>query len=171
MYGPFIFPENSQPISPIVWLCILEEDVELKRPFQVIFPHYLTGLTNEEVHQHHISFAKTSHNDYYWLDGQMCYTFQQCDIKPLLARSGHKSYGVLTSKHCCFLCLLGKMAPELAMNAGYVLVRFELAPSPQQYEIHFCACYFLNTCVQVSVCDIVGIYMPMLIYTVMLFRV
>ena len=25
MYGPFNFPENSIPVSPIVWLCIQEE--------------------------------------------------------------------------------------------------------------------------------------------------
>ena len=54
MYGPFIFPENSQPISPILWLCLLEEDVELKKPFQVILPHYLTGLSEEKMEQHKI---------------------------------------------------------------------------------------------------------------------
>ena len=36
MYGSFIFPENTQPISPILWLCLLEEDTELKKPFQII---------------------------------------------------------------------------------------------------------------------------------------
>ena len=38
MYGPFTFPDNTQPISPILWLCILEEDIELKKSFQVVLP-------------------------------------------------------------------------------------------------------------------------------------
>ena len=33
MHGPFKFPENTQPISPIVWLCLLEENTELLKPF------------------------------------------------------------------------------------------------------------------------------------------
>ena len=24
IYGPFIFPKNTQPISPMLWLCLLE---------------------------------------------------------------------------------------------------------------------------------------------------
>ena len=31
MYGPFTFPENTQPISPILWLCPLEEDAQLEK--------------------------------------------------------------------------------------------------------------------------------------------
>ena len=46
-YGPFIFPENTQPIPPILWLCLLEQDVELKKLFQVVLPHYLTGWTEQ----------------------------------------------------------------------------------------------------------------------------
>ena len=151
MYGPFIFPENTQPISPVLWLCILEEDVELKKPFRVILPHYLTGLTNSEmVQQHHVRFAKANHNDYTWMDGQMYYRFQLChDIKPLFAKSGHKSYGVLTSNHCCFYCLQGKQTPRLALDAGYMLIRIESVLAPQQYEIHFCVTYCLDTCYQV----------------------
>ena len=63
MYGPFIFPENTQPISPILWLCLLEEDVELKKPFQVILPHYLTGLNEEKMKQHKIRFVKANHSE------------------------------------------------------------------------------------------------------------
>ena len=63
MYGPFIFPENTQPISPILWLCLLEEDVELKKPFQVILPHYLTGLSEDSMEQHKIRFVKANHSE------------------------------------------------------------------------------------------------------------
>lgn len=152
MYGPFVFPENTQPTSPILWLCILEEDVELKKPFRVILPHYLTELTNEIVQQHHVGFAKAKHHDnLIWLNGKLYYQFQSCGIKPLFARSGHKGYGVLTSKHCCFYCLLANKTPNLAMDAGYMLVCTELALTPQRHEVHFCAIYCLPTCYKVSI--------------------
>lgn len=157
MYGPYIFPENTQPTSPILWLCILEKDVKLRKPFLVILPHYLTGLSNDMVEQYHAGFAKADHNDYTWEGKQMWYHFHLChDIKPLFARSGSKGYGVLISNHCCYYCLLAEKTPELAMKAGYMLVRVESILAPHQYEIYFCAIFFLNTCVQVSLIHIIS---------------
>ena len=150
MYGPFIFPENTQPISPILWLCLLEEDAQLKKPFQVILPHYLTGLSKERIQYHQVGFAKANHSGYTFEDNQMRYEFQHCDAKPLLPASGYRNYGVLISKHCCFYCLEAKLTPELAMDAGYCLVRIESCISPQKYEFYFAGIYFLETCLRVS---------------------
>ena len=151
MHGPFIFPENTQPVSPILWLCQLEEDIELEKPFQVILPHYLTGLSREMIEHHQVRFAKANHNDYTYVGNQMSYKFQTCDIKPLFASSGYKSYGVLKSKHCCFYCLEAKVSNELAMDAGYCLVRIEHSPTPRRDEIYFTAIYFLDTCLKVAI--------------------
>ena len=148
MYGPFIFPENTQSISPILWLCLLEEDAQLKKPFQVILPHYLTELSKERMEHHQVGFAKANH-DYTFVGNQMSYKFKSCDIKPLFASSGYKSYGVLISKHCCFYCLEANVTPELAMEAGYCLVQIESCIAPQRNEVLFSAIYFLNTCLRV----------------------
>ena len=152
MYGPFIFPENTQPISPILWLCLLEEDVELKKPFQVILPHCLTGLTKERIEYHQVVLAKANHSDVTYMDNQMSYKFQRCDVKPLLASTGYRNYGVLVSKHCCFYCLQAQKTHELAMDAGYCLARIEYFPSPQWNEIYFSSIFFLETCLRVSFC-------------------
>ena len=149
MYGPFVFPENTQPISPILWLCLLEEDVQLKKPFQVILPHYLTGLSKERIEYHQVRFAKANHSDYPYIGNQMSYKFQQRDDKPRLASTGYRNYGVLISKHCCFYCLQANQTPELAMDAGYCLARIEYSPSPQWNVIHFSATFFLDTCLRV----------------------
>ena len=149
MYGPFIFPDNTQPISPILWLCLLEENVELRKPFQVVLPHYLTGLSKERVQYHQVGFAKASHNDYTFVDDQMTFKFQHSDIEPVLASSGYRSYGVLTSKHCCFYCLEANHTPELANDTGYCLTRIESFSTPQRNEVYFSATYFLDTCLRV----------------------
>ena len=154
MYGPFTFPDNTQPISPILWLCLLEENVDLKKPFQVVLPHYLTGLTIESIQNHNICFAKASHQikSSVHEDGQIHYIFHksETDSKPPLALSGGKSFGVLESKHCCFYCLLAKQSHELATEAGYCLVRMESLLSPKRNEISFAVVYFLNTCIKVN---------------------
>lgn len=151
MYGPFSFPENTQPISPILWLCILEEDVELEKPFQIILPHFLTGLTQDRLLHHQVGFAKASHNNFaFQNNGQMYYGFAPCDTKPQFISLGHKDYGVLSPNHCCFYCILAKQTPELAMDAGYCLVRIEASPTPFRIEITFSAIYFIDTCIKVS---------------------
>ena len=150
MYGPFIFPDNTQPISPILWMCLLEENVKLKKPFQVVLPHYLTGLSRERLHYHQVGFAKASHNDYTLVDGQMTFKFQNYQMKPLLASSGYKSYGVLVTKHCCFYCLLANKTHDLAKESGYCLVQVETSSPPLRHDIYFSAVYFLKTCLNVS---------------------
>ena len=153
MYGPFIFPENTQPISPILWLCLLEEDVQLKKPFHIILPHYLTGLSKERIEHHQVGFAKANHSNYTFVDNQLSYKFQSYVTEPgiLHVSSGYRNYGVLVSKHCCFYCLQANQTRELAMDAGYCLVRIESSLSPQRNEIHYSTIFFLDTCLRVSI--------------------
>ena len=150
MYGPFIFPDNTQPISPILWLCILEENVELKKPFQVVLPHYLTGLSKERLQYHKVGFSKASH-DHIIVGNQMMYKLQKSEIEPIFASSGCRSYVVLESNHCCFYCLEAKKTPELAMDTEYCLTRIESSRSPERCEVYFSATYFLETCLRVSI--------------------
>ena len=151
MYGPFNFPKYTQPISPILWLCILEEDVELKKPFQITLPHFLTGLTEERLFYHEAGFAKASHNNFTFQNsGQMYYSFLPCHIKPQFTSSGCRDYGIVSLNHCCFYCILAKQTQELAMDAGYCLVRIEASLTPYRNEIIFSTIYFLDTCLKVS---------------------
>ena len=145
MYGPFKFPENTRPISPIIWLCLLEEDYELKKPYEVIIPHFLMPLTKEEFQYHQVHFTKAHHKDSTTGDKHMTYNFHPCDIQPQFFSIEHKNFAVLESKHCCFYCLAANHSRELIMDISYCLVTIESAPT----EIHFLATYFLETCLKV----------------------
>ena len=121
MYGHFVFPKNAQPISPIVWLCLGENDTKLKKPFQLTLPHFLTGLSKDKLFGHQVGFAKANHYNYIIADGEVKYKFNPCDSKALLASCGNKSYAVLESDHCCFYCLQAQRTPELEMLAIVLL--------------------------------------------------
>ena len=148
-YGPFQFSENTQPISPIVWLCLLEEDHELKKPFQLTLPHILSQISKERIQYHEVRFAKASHSDHVLAKNMMTYKFNSCDVEPFFTSIGKQSYGVLVSKHFCFYCLKAKQTAELAVDAGYSLVRVETFLTPQRNEINFCTIYLLKTCLKV----------------------
>ena len=151
MYGPFIFPDNSQPISPILWCCI-EGSSTLSKPFQVVLPHFLTELSQEKASLHNVAFTKANHTaaDYSTESGHIKYSFQRCDVEPRFASSGGRSFGILTTDHYCFYCLQANQTRELAMDAGYCLARIESFISPQRGEVHFAAVYCLPTCLRVS---------------------
>ena len=145
-YGPFAFSENSRPISPILWLCILDKDVQLKRDFMIILPHILTGLTTDKLRDHQVTFAKANHDDYTSEGDKMAYRFNQCEIQPFFASVEDKSYGILLSSHCCFYCIQAQESPEVARKKGYCLARIE---SLRTSEIYFVASFFLKSCVKV----------------------
>ena len=150
LYGPFNFPEKAEPVSPIIWLCVQEKSAILKKPFQLILPYFLTSLTSDRLIHHQIEFAKANHSSYFIAeDEQVIYQFDPCETKPLFASSGYRSYGVLTSTHCCFYCLKANQTPELASDAGYCLARIERPLSSQSNEVYFTAVYLLGTCIQV----------------------
>jgi hypothetical protein len=142
MFGPFKFLDDIRPISPILWLCPLNESIRLRKPFQLILP-YFRILPKDKNRDHEIVFAKSNHGDH----EENCYTFSVCDMKPIFASTGSKSYGILETNHCCFHCLEARITPQIARDAEYyVLVRLE---SFLKQEVQFCAIYPLNSCLKV----------------------
>ena len=146
LFGPFKFLDDIRPISPILWLCPLNESISLQKPFQLILPHF---LSNNKIHDHEVMFAKSNHGDH----EENCYTFRVCDTKPIFASTGSKSYGILETNHCCFHCLEAKITPQIAREAKFVLVRLD---SFLKQEIQFCVIYPLNSCLKVCL-DLVSI--------------
>lgn len=152
IFGPFHFLNDFQPISPVLWLCPLDEDFTLRKPFEIVLPHFLSRLPVNELEKHHITFAKANHSDYCLQDSHMWYKFAPINAEGSMrfASNGGKGCGVLTTNHCCFYCIQAKKTPLLGMQASYCLVRIEPYSSPMN-EIHFAATYFLNTCLKVYI--------------------
>lgn len=122
----------------------------MKRPFQLILPHFLTGLTQEEFHHCKISFAKANHTRSASEDSIIKYEFNPCNSELRFASSGTKGYAVLESDHCCFLCIQKDRKPESVRDTGYCLTRVERL-APDRNEVYFVATYFIGTCIEVII--------------------
>ena len=156
MYGPFKFPENTQPVSPILWLCLVENDIELKRPIEITLPHILSRLSKDKIQcqSEFISFAKADHTDYITDQecGQIYYQFNQIHDHSSSVRFefGLNNYGTLQTSHCCFLCIKKLKKQESIQDVGYSMARVQMKPVPTQsdslHEFHFYATYDLPTC-------------------------
>ena len=145
MYGPFLFAENTRPISPIVWLCLTDKNVQLKKPLKITLPHILSRLTVEKSRYYDVTFAKALHSD----SSIGMYNFQSVDGGMELFSDGDQSYGTLETSHFCYICITAKDKPDFRMDAGYCLTRVESYISQLRHEVYFCVSYHLKTCLQV----------------------
>ena len=143
MFGPFTFPENSWPISPILQLCPSEINYNFRKPIIVILPHFVSKDTIEKSNPGDVCFAKAKHCNT-GQERRESYQFELVDIRPMFASSGSRNFGVLEIKHCCYLCL---MKDKNLDGAEYCLVQVE-RPLQQKSEVHFLVSYFLDTCLQ-----------------------
>lgn len=135
MYGPFIFPENTQPVSPILWLYPQKAPVELKKPLQVIIPHCLTGLTKDGLRQRQVCFMKSD------IDTDSQYHFSQYSSdKDFL----FDNYGALETLHFG-LFGFAKLGNTHQLRMNYSLARVYLPSSPPIYSFHFYAIFNLPT--------------------------
>lgn len=149
LYGPFVFPDDYQPVSPIIWLCT--RGVQLLLPITITLPHVIT-----DVDKVALSFAKADHHKctYDVVTGQDVYNFKQLldyeskkFTNPSMEDCG---YGVLRVNHCCLYCSIAKISPVLARSKGYCLTTLIKAQSPSTYRIIHVCTYFLKECFRVS---------------------
>ena len=153
MYGPFIFSRDVQPVSPILWLCPLNEDFAVNKPFQIKLPHYLTGLSTGKLQDLGVGFMKANHAKKIDHCGKIHYKFQDFNEGSIsFISNGFESnaFGIMTTKHCCFYCIKADKSPLLSLDATYYLIRIENSLHPQ-YEVHFAAIYYIKTCLKVFI--------------------
>ena len=147
MYGPFNFPEDTKLISPILWLCLLEEAAKLRKPLEIVLPHYLIG----DIHKHGIGFLKANHSDYEMNDScQIFYNFRPLVTDKILVCREGQGYGITVTDHFCYFCLVAQdRESNIKENTNYCLTRVISHSSESLQEIIFCASYHLPTCIKV----------------------
>ena len=129
LYGPFKFPNNSSPISPILWLCS-QKDIVFRKPIEIILPHFVSDIRNSDI-----NFAKADHK-WYSIDesGMKCYIFNPVGTTFVNIKEGTQNYGLLSVNHCCYFCLTAdsSFSSDLALGAGYCFWCIEKPLSPPQ---------------------------------------
>ena len=146
--GPFTFPANKRPVSPILWICTRENVKRFSKSIQVTIPHIFPELSKNEIAEFQLDFVKADHsNDFHVQDdGSKCYSFRVIKGSDSHFRGG---FGTLNVDHCCYLCLSANTNHEaIADRAQYCLSQFQYAQERRSFVI-FCATYFLKTCLEV----------------------
>ena len=149
MYGPFNFPEGTKVISPILWLCLLEEAATLRKPVEIVLPHCLSG----DVDQYGIGFLKANHSDYEMNDSyQISYNFRPLVTDKMLIYRENQGYGIILTDHFCYLCLAASNSKVVTENTNYCRAYVRMSNSSESLQqVIFCALYHLPTCIKVCI--------------------
>ena len=143
MYSPLYLPGNTQPISPILWLHLLEEDIKLNKDFELILPHCYTGLvTPPDL----ISFAIADHRSLKDItsdkDGQPCYLLKLWETGII-----DQMYGAIQIDlfNHIFCIVKHTKYGNWCQDISFSLARVDLPPSSTVQEFHFYGLFDLAT--------------------------
>ena len=150
--GPFKFPANKRPVSPILWICTREDIMKFNKPIEVILPHIFPELSKQEIAELDLSFVKADHSKDYSIidDGSKSYSFSEIERSDSHLQGG---YGILNLNHCCYLCIQGNDNNRAIVDkAQYCLSQFhDQFTYESRNVVIFCATYSLKTCLKVYI--------------------
>jgi len=143
MYGPFKITDRAsvKRVSPIVWLCVQQDGFSgFQKDVEITIPHFL-DLSTEDAYEY-LRFLKAEHQ---LEDGEKEYQFKPTDGRAVFDRPAH---GTLLMRHFCSVCIEAKVSPS--QKTRYYLGG-GISLKGQDCQIVFYVCYFLKSCVRVSV--------------------
>ena len=145
LYGPFLYPEDLRPVSPVFWACVRDQrNFLFLKPVKVTIPHFLKLENAKDVESLGMTFLKGDHE----MTSQQVYEFQRAEGKVII--EPHKRNGVLQTCHFCYLCITSKKSKKSirkAMFCIYAAIPYTMSPSEPAY-VYFFVTFLLATCLE-----------------------
>ena len=141
--GPFKYPENTIPVSPILWVQVnfSNSQAVLKKEIEIKIHHAVTG--NDGIK--HLRFLCCSK-----LSGTVA--FERAHKKSIITPNEGVLHTKLSKNSYCF-CISSKICQESIANTEYCMVKVrpaKLNPS-NTWKMHFFVTYALPACIAVSI--------------------
>ena len=141
--GPFTFPANFKPVSPVLWLCAKQNPSQkFSKPVSITLPHYVDCNTPEEGKR--FAFFKATHIDSF-MDQR--FTFKEFSSENSKVTRGS---GTVTTKQCYLVCIAYKESEDMIVKSNYCLL--SVVPKTihtRVFNMHFCLTVHLKTCIEV----------------------
>ena len=139
IYGPFLFPKNVKPVSPILWVCGNSTDVRLLQNAKVVLPHCL-DIDERDDKGIKLLFLKAHANH---TSKKIWYIFES--VGDAVLHEGHNA--ALYTNHFCCICLGANVSPSVKKNTQYCITLFKDIPNSRCV---FAVTFLLKTCIEVS---------------------
>ena len=143
MYGPFSFPPNMRPVSPILWICP-QEDSGLCKPLKITLPHTVKYEDDTDL-----TFMKANHNNFSVADnGYKMFKFEEMTQYEII-EFDEKCGSVYTTKFCS-ICIARNITKPTIYRYWLSCIKRYKTKLLTSFELEYCAAYSLGTCMEVS---------------------
>ena len=140
LYGPFQFPQDLRPVSPVFWVCVRQlQFFQFLKPVIVTLPHFLSLKDQDDIKALGLTFLKAKHER----NPHQMYEFHQAGgtvyFEPL------KKCGVFKTTHLCSLCISCKDTMEAIKKANFCISAIIPQTIASSYA-DFYLTFLLKTC-------------------------
>ncbi len=150
LFGPFVFPEGTVPVSPIVWLCVTSADqqnYQFLKPVEITLPHCLDPSSGSSS-SHHLRFLKANHT--FSGEGDGFYSMLPTDGTAVFHHD--EALGTLYTDHFCSFCIAERITEDEATAANFCMIMARPKRPQPPYNIYFGVMFYLATCIKVVYC-------------------
>ena len=149
LYGPFKFPSNTSPNSPILMVCP-DKDVTLLKCIKITLPHNIHQASRYSRDSLGIQVIKASHASQ--ADG--VYVFEDMDAEQTevsFKARGMKQYAVFFVSHFCFLSLRSDPRNRAARTRICCICPMYPTGNKASCTYHLPIIYYLDPWIEVSI--------------------
>ena len=149
MHGPFSYPTDMHPISPILFLCP-QEKVQLLQPIKIVLPHFIDYSMQDDPG---MILLKAYHD--YHKDGK--YHFKPLNSKTnksnaiSLFKEKRYNYCRLSLDHFCFICVGKEVDEQTARKFKYSLTCVKPIECKNCADIYIYLSFDMPNCKEVSI--------------------
>ena len=144
LHGPFSYPTNMHPISPILFLCP-QEEVQLLQPIKIILPHIMQDDSG-------VILLKAHHSDTDYNGEKTVHHFKPLESRAkVMSLFKHKkgNYCLFSLDHFCFTCI-GKEDKKTVSNFGYSLTCVKPKVCKDCSDVYIYVSFNMPPCKEVS---------------------
>lgn len=146
LHGPFTFPDEKRPISPIVWVG-MSPNIKFKRPIEIQIPHF-AEISPESLNEELIFLKTTDRKKTGKKYGKQYQFFQVAENN----QHFDNNHGTVLTKKASFFCIVGDISSNSTLTANYCL----LPVIPRQitqptWKIHYYITYLLKSHIHVRI--------------------
>ena len=144
LHGPFSYPTNMHPISPILFLCP-QEEVRLLQPIKIILPHIMQDDSG-------VILLKAHHSDTDYNGEKTVHHFKPLESRAkVMSLFKHKkgNYCLFSLDHFCFTCI-GKEDKQTVSNFGYSLTCVKPKVCKDCSDVYIYVSFNMPPCKEVS---------------------
>lgn len=141
--GPFTFPDDITPVSPILWVRISRENHgagRLQKPLEIGLPHAVSCRENSNLLR--FLSAKINGESYSFTKAHKSAKFKPC----------RGTLNTKLSKQQYFFCIAAKVCQEVVSRTQYCVIKVApKRPYDCSWKMYFFVTYALAACVEVCI--------------------